>query len=374
MSNPFVSGRPVEGVHFANRRRELVVLTQGLTGGQSFWLHSPRRIGKTSLVLEAMHRLPPSWIRLHADLFRVTDLASLCEELGSAYLRGLRRASRDLGEALRDYIPSLKSASLSLGEDYEVRLDLTPTKRDYDRVLDELLDAPDRIADRGEPVVVFIDEFQSLLSLQHPRIEALVRERVNRSRRDVVYVFAGSQQHLMAGLFEDPGRPLYQSCASLPLHPIALEEWLPFLRERFRAGGFVVPDPILTEIVRLSEGKPAYTQDLARHFFNTILFHKGEVPATLDEALEALLDSQDYVYTTIWEAASLIQRRVLVSLATEGPEDLKSAERLEEHRLSHQNLSYSLKALGERGVLERGPEGTRLADPFFGIWITRLAG
>ena len=57
MQNPFKFGSVVTGEDFADRRRELAELVRELKDGQHLFLLSPRRYGKTSLIITLLDRL-----------------------------------------------------------------------------------------------------------------------------------------------------------------------------------------------------------------------------------------------------------------------------------------------------------------------------
>lgn len=54
MINPFKYGTIVTGKDFADRKDELKLLTQELTSGQNMILYSPRRYGKSSLIINVL--------------------------------------------------------------------------------------------------------------------------------------------------------------------------------------------------------------------------------------------------------------------------------------------------------------------------------
>ncbi|MEE9593526.1 MAG: hypothetical protein V3W28_08095, partial [Thermoplasmata archaeon] len=77
--NPFPYGRVVKGADFADREPELAELIRDLEAGQSILLISPRRYGKTSLMVEVLRRLEErGHLTALVDLFgsvTPTDLA-----------------------------------------------------------------------------------------------------------------------------------------------------------------------------------------------------------------------------------------------------------------------------------------------------------
>jgi len=58
MKNPFRFGRMVRGENFCNRLEELKEIKRAVTNNYSFWIYSPRRFGKTSLIYKAFEELP----------------------------------------------------------------------------------------------------------------------------------------------------------------------------------------------------------------------------------------------------------------------------------------------------------------------------
>ena len=57
MQNPFRFGSVVTGHDFADRKREQVELARELAAGQNLFLLSPRRFGKTSLIVTLLDSL-----------------------------------------------------------------------------------------------------------------------------------------------------------------------------------------------------------------------------------------------------------------------------------------------------------------------------
>lgn|SRR3989338_7755557 len=90
MDNPFVFGDVVKGAYFADREDELKTLTLDLLSGQNILLFSPRRYGKTSLIIKVLDHLKSKGIVcVYVDFFRVTSPQSL----GKIYANAITQAS-----------------------------------------------------------------------------------------------------------------------------------------------------------------------------------------------------------------------------------------------------------------------------------------
>ena len=87
MGNPFHYGGPITGPAFIDRKEELRQLSREMTAGQKVFLISPRRYGKTSLLLTLAARLkrrgcPVAFV----DLFRAGNVREFLSQLSSAVL------------------------------------------------------------------------------------------------------------------------------------------------------------------------------------------------------------------------------------------------------------------------------------------------
>ena len=86
MKNPFRFGQLVKGEHFCNRLNELKEIKKALNNGYSFWIYSPRRFGKTSLLLRAFEEL--SGIKtVYLDLYNVQSLSAFAEKYSQVVLK-----------------------------------------------------------------------------------------------------------------------------------------------------------------------------------------------------------------------------------------------------------------------------------------------
>jgi len=85
MANPFEYSDPVTGDSFADRRAELQTLTSRMLAGQNVVLISPRRYGKTSLIMNAQVRVRRRGGRTGlANLFWCRNRQDVAHELANA--------------------------------------------------------------------------------------------------------------------------------------------------------------------------------------------------------------------------------------------------------------------------------------------------
>lgn len=78
MKNPFIYGEVVTGKDFADRETEIEEITRDLKAGQTIFLVSPRRYGKTSLIMNSLEKLQfDGFYTVYIDLFKVSSFKAL---------------------------------------------------------------------------------------------------------------------------------------------------------------------------------------------------------------------------------------------------------------------------------------------------------
>ena len=85
MKNPFEYGGVVSGDAFCNRQKELADLLRAMENGETLFLFSERRYGKTSLVRAALRKLPrKNFISAYVDLWPTDSEAAFVAAIAKA--------------------------------------------------------------------------------------------------------------------------------------------------------------------------------------------------------------------------------------------------------------------------------------------------
>src|SRR5438270_11861521 len=118
MANPFEYSDQVVGDSFADRKAELQTLTARMLSGQNVVVISPRRYGKTSLILNAQARVQRRGGRTGiANLLWFRTRQDVAQGLDNAVLRGPLGWLRGRMEEMRRRLGSLPGATLAVARD-----------------------------------------------------------------------------------------------------------------------------------------------------------------------------------------------------------------------------------------------------------------
>jgi hypothetical protein len=227
--NPFRFGSVVTGEDFADRARELHELSRELTDGQHLFLLSPRRFGKTSLVLALLDRLRRRGVLVaYVDVFRATSAPQLLELLAQAVLSAAETRPERLLRLAVDLLGRLRP---QVGTDTAGRPTLTLEVGAGGRSLlalqEEVLALPQRLATaRARRLVVAFDEFQEIQRFPGAALEKAMRSHFQRQDR-VSYLFSGSKESLLRDMATRERSPFYKFGRTVSLGPIPPEEFRP---------------------------------------------------------------------------------------------------------------------------------------------------
>lgn len=369
--NPFHYGTPVEGEHFVGRESEVNALVSRVRNHINVVLLSPRRYGKTSVLLRAERELVPTHPAIvHVNLFRHRDAASLAGALasGAYHLPGARwHRGR---QAVSEFVGRLRvRPSVTFSDDGRPRFQFGPTLdvRDLDAVLGDVVALLDDLAE-DKPVALVLDEFQAITDFDAhlPSVlKALLDEHPH-----VSLVAAGSKQHLMEQLFVERNAPLYNMAERIALGPIPENDMIEFLCRRASAGRKSLGAEAARLIVDMAGPVPDDVQHLGFEAFEVARMRRQITAEDVRAGLSTAVGRLEHLYRDVYELLPLGQRRVLYQLAV-APTSMPSGVAFV-RRADLANASSVRKALDGLATSElivtRGAMRT-VSDPFFAAWL-----
>ncbi len=370
MRNPFEYGSIVEADSFCNRQKELAELRRAVDHGQRVFMSGERRLGKTSLIKLLISKLPKKdYLAAYVDLWPTDNEASFIEAFASALTESASTTPQKMLEFASSFFARLVP-SITLDNEGKPEVNFSVTRgRDLKPTLDELLNAPEKIAQRtNKKLLIVFDEFQQLFEYESDVIERSLRS-ILQQQPNVAYIFLGSRKHLISKMVLDKSRPFYKAGPHLSLGPIATDEWLAFITDRFKNSNKAISEAHIRALCDLTQGHPFYTQHLCHALWE--LTEASVTDAGIKEALTLLLAREDYAYSMIWESLTVTQRRLVEGLAVE-PSDVQifSADFLSAYDLKGASTAQrAAKALSQREIIDQESGHYFVVDRFFRLWI-----
>jgi len=364
MDNPFQYSGVAQKAAYLPRAEIEKQLQEYARSGQNLLVQGPRRVGKTSVVsntFEDLQRKKKCYF-LKADFFGVSSLKGVRDILARALdqLPLTAQLKRKLGSQVS------KITGMSA---FGFGVNWRGSRRE--QMIEDILEMFAEI-NRARPLVVFFDEFQSLLDMANAD-EVLGRLRSEIQRQsDVFYIFAGSDRTRLREIFFVENGPFLKSAALLEVGFIERETFIPWLEERFEGGKRKVDASIWAPLFDLANDVPGDVQQ-----FCHALWLKSDRGVRIDaqlveEALNYLVNMQENAFVDFWNFLTENQRRLLRGVATMPDEGHTSRAFLEWAQLSSSSASSkAMDAMLKRGALWRAGERLAFSNPVMKLWILR---
>ena len=372
MKKAFVYGVAVEGENFTDRVEETKRLKRDFENGQNVVLISPRRMGKTSLVRRVISQVDTRKVAIvYFDIYDCRTEYDFYNKLVTATLRQTSGKGELMLRNIKEFLTRL-TPKISFGVDpaNEMSVSLGTAPEDYSP--EEILQLPEKLAQKmGKHIVVCIDEFQQI-GYFPDTLEVQKRVRgVWQLQQNVSYCLFGSKKHMLTNLFQNKRMPFYQFGDTRFLQPIALEDWIPFIRQKFEESGLTIDDEQIARICETVEFQSSYVQQLA---WNVMLCTEGRTvdEAAMAEAVADLIDQNSTLFLQQTEGLSSYQINFLKALAAGESDDFTSAAILKKYSLgSKSNISRLQDTLIKKELIEKTGRKVIIADPVFRLWMLR---
>ena len=375
MENPFVYGKVVRGKSFADREAEIEELMADIASGQSVIIFSPRRYGKTSLILEVLdHAREEGLLSVYLDLFKVTSeegfIAAYAKEVAKLQTGGVRSVLRNLRELLPRLVPKVVLKSEKAGVEVEFEFD---PRSERAPLLNDLFEAVAVMGEKsGKKAVVVFDEFQEIADWDAARnVERQMRAHFQLHQR-VSYIFMGSKRHLIQEIFQSKNRPFYRFGKHFPLEKMPRNEFATFIQKRFGETGVQIAASAIDAILNVTEDHPYYTQLLCHILWDRTHETKAVTTDDVSSALQEVFLREAHAFHDLWDMLPLKARQLLVALAKEenSQVQLYSSDFLQRYGLgSASSVQRAVFRLMTEEILEKVNGRYQYTDVFFKRWI-----
>ncbi|MGH7911775.1 MAG: AAA family ATPase [Candidatus Dormibacteraceae bacterium] len=376
--NPYHFGSPVaDGVHFADRERELEKLRSLMLNGQNAVLIAPRRYGKTSLLNRVVVQVRESGGRTgKVSLIRCATPKDVAEEL----LRGVVHGPLGwLGGHVHEIVGYLRRLRVTpeftldpaTGEIRGVRLTNVEADVNWREVIDEVIQALGGVGDDRHPASLVLDEFQKMLEIS-PDLPDVFKGVVD-DLPHVSLVFAGSRRHLMERMSNDPDHgALYNVGAKHYLDKVPEPDFIGYLVARAAAAGADLSLAGAERIYAIAAGVPNDVQLVAFFAFEQA---EGDTidGAAIDRALVAAVGDQKDEFEQTFSKLARTQQVLLKCVARGGVASFTSRSVLSELEVTHTAAARAGGVLQEEDLIVRQGPGWTLASGLMREWMRGVA-
>jgi len=368
--NPFRYGAPVEAASFCDREGELEALTGRMRSGIHAFVLSPRRYGKTSLLLEALRRFRKGGGRGgYTNLLLCTTEAEVAGVVLTAVVREVLRPVGRTRRGLEDVVGHLRVApQIELSPDGKVSLTLHPaigTDRWYE-VLEDAIGLLERTGER-RPAALVIDEFQQVAEIGPKGLGGAFKALADQARGTSL-VFSGSRLSVMQGLTRGRGAPLLGMGETFSIDVVPEDDMSAHLVARAKRGGKRLTRADARALYRRADGIPNDVQWLAHAAYEAA----GDTidSQAVEAGLASIVRRQAGFFAERYESLAPSQRRVVRELARSPREKVYAKAFLDAVMVANANaITTALRALAEQEVVRREGRQWRLASPFFRAWL-----
>lgn len=374
MRNPFYFRVLPVTAPFCNREKELDQLVSHGRNRANVVVFSPRRYGKTSLVLRVQERLKRrGLVTVYVDLFGIDSLEDMAARMASrlySYCHGNEGLFKKATKFLSSWRPVIRP-----DPEYGVSLSVEPSgRRKGIELLDNTLDGFGKfIREQKKGVHIVFDEFQEIGELRESlQIEGTFRSHIQ-THSHASYFFVGSRRRVLNDIFNTRKRPFYRSSINFPLGPLPFEESVRFILQQFKRGGKLCSVEIGKKIFEKTGGYPYYLQRVPYSIFE--ISAKKVTEDDYVKGVQKTIEEESIVYEAMVQALSLQQIKLVSALALEPTEKPYSVDYMARHGLgSIGGVQGALKRLLELDYIERRNDLLVIVDPVFGIWLRHLKG
>lgn len=370
-NKPFIFGVATSGDNFTDREKETAHLLQNFRHGVNTVIVSPRRWGKTSLVLKVCELAKSDKLKIvYLDIFACRSDSDFYNAFAAAVIKQTSTKLEEWLENVKSFFSRI-SPKISMGTDpmtdFSISFDLNPKSND----VDEILQLPEKIAlKKGCNIVVCIDEFQQIAEFNDSTTFQKRLRTVWQLQKQVSYCLFGSKKHLMNELFEKQSLPFYKFGDAIYLQKIGTPYWVDYICSRFKTTGKNISRELAEKICLMAENHSSYVQQLA--WLVWIHTDSDASESALKAAYQDLIDQNTTLFEKQTESLTTYQMNFLRAVINGVHDEFSSQEVLQKYKLgSSANVNIVKRALVKKELIEIEKRQVEIPDPVMKAWLKK---
>lgn len=370
-ANPFICQGYDSPKYFCDREEETKKMLSSLNNGRNITLISPRRLGKTGMILHLFHNIQSEnkdALCLYIDIFPTQNQHEFVNIIGASVLNNALSRGKVFGKKVMKFLGALRPV---VGIDQMTGLPNVTVNTDPSQTEMSLKSIFSLLKYMDKEVFIAIDEFQQITEYPERGTEALLRSHIQ-FMPNVHFIFSGSKQHIMSEMFLSPQRPFYQSTDIMNLLPLAEETYYQFAKGFFEDMGGNLDREVFRELYGTFDGYTWYIQSVLNRLYEN--YRTVDAVEQLRNTILLVIESKVPQYEYLAQMLTTNQFAVIRAIAREGlVAEPTGKDFLKKYKLpGASSVKTVLETLTEKELLYRLPEGYIVYDRFFGIWLSRL--
>lgn len=350
------------GKSFFNRKNEMQKLQQNIENVRHTVLISPRRYGKSSLVNEAVRHSKHPFASV--DLFLANNNLAVTKrilkgisELISVVLPVDQKVLGRLQGLFGKFRVTLGVVGFNIEASFD-GVEADPVEQVFDAlsVLDGILKK------ENKKVVFFIDEFQDIANAKASKsIQGAIRHIAQQSH-NLMFIFSGSNRHLLLELFDDSFMPLYMLCEKIYLERISGKDYQLYLGRLYqKKWGLGLPEDVLLKILQLTEKHTFYVNLLCSKVWR---LHQPPKVLDVEKAWgECCSDERRRIKAEL-EKLSKNQQELLKALAINPTSEPNGQQFLVQTGLAMSSIRQTISVLIEKDMIFQVSQADELLPLF----------
>jgi uncharacterized protein len=372
MARPFNYGKIANEDYFTNRDKECKWLQRQIEAGINCMLISPRRWGKSSLVVhtaQKMKRKNRHLVFCFIDLYNVRSEHEFFELYTAAILKATSSSFEETVRMAKTFFKQVLP-SLNLSPDPTTEVQISFDWKEIKKHPTEVLDLPNKVTQqKGIQLVMCVDEFQNISFLEDGIAFQKKLRACWQKHQQVTYLLYGSRRHLMMEFFTKSNMPFYKFGEILFLEKISEEHWVPFIVKRFKDTGKAISEDLAARIAQTMDNHPYFVQQLAQTVWQHTERKASET--ALAEAMEELLDQYTILYQKETDGLTNYQLNFLKALCNKETSFSTKAV-LQQYNLgTSANIVRIKAALQNAEIIDILGRQVSFNDPMYEVWLKR---
>jgi hypothetical protein len=366
----FIFGSATFDEWFTDRENDTTRLLTNFKNGINTIIISPRRWGKTSLVLKTANLANSKDLKVvNMDIFSCRSEEDFYQLFAVEIIKQTSSKWEEWVQNAKQFLTSL-TPKITFGidpiNDFSISLDFSNKQLNED-----VLSLPQKIAsEKNIKIVVCIDEFQQISEFNQSVAFQKKLRSVWQLQKQVSYCLYGSKKHLMSELFSKQSLPFYRFGDIIFLQKIETSDWVQYIQNRFSHTHKSISANLAERICQTVDNHSSYVQQFAWLIWTRT--EQNVTETNFEEALNDLLNQNSILYYNYMEGLTALQINFLHAIADGIHHEFSQKEVMNKYNLgTSANISRVKKSLEQKELIDIYPKKITINDPVFRLWLKK---